>query len=375
MPSLPSRNRGPRCPRSVASTAFNNAPVYYQGATFEWKLDDGYNPSIFAESKVQVTILDILSCTASPVMRVRFQTRIGPKTAILKTYDRRMGHFSRILPCMVSPERYDYTSDADVVSFVHEGEAKRLFQSFKRREYDEVPKPRARKAQIAHKELYFQSQRLIEFECETQAYQRMAHLQGQSVPYFIGSLKWLPTCANAEDLKICAILIEEIQDASTLKQFFKDYTVNHNLWYEIKQEERRLHETLRELGIQDMDRHEGNTLIVPTDLDMGDFRILQIDFAYATIRPVPVVTVPVEREPAGVLQAPVPPPRRQRPRGPRDRRQVPHAAAEAPVAHPTATPAALPVRRNSSLDLDDLNIPHQQDLQGPRFREWLDRMA
>lgn len=290
-------------------------------------------------------------------MRVQFQTRNGPKTAILKTYDRRMGHFSRILPCMAFPECYDHTFDADVVSFVHEGKAKQLFQSFNRRDYDEVRLPRTYKAQITHKELYFQSQRLIEFESEMQAYQRMAHLQGQSVPHFIGSLSWRPTCANAEDLKICAILIEEIQGASTLKQFFKGNPVNHNLWFEIKQEERRLHETLRDLGISDMDRHEGNTLIVPTDLNTGDFRILQIDFAYATIRPVE------RREP---VQPPVPPRRRvaRGPRGPRDR-QVPHAAEP---------PAALPTRR-SSLDLDDLNIPHQQDLQGPGFREWLDRMT
>lgn len=359
MPSLPSRNRVARCPRHVALTAFDYAPNYSQGSTFEWTLEDGYNPAVFPEPTVHVTILDTLSCTASPVMRVGFQTRTGPRTAILKTYDRRMGHFSRILPCMASPERYDTGSDADVVSFVHEGKARKLFQSFSRSNYDEVRLPRTYKAQVAHKELYFQLQRLVEFESETQAYQRMAHLQGRSVPHFIGSLSWRPTCANAEDLKICAILIEEIQGASTLKQFFKDNPVNRNLWFEIKQEERRLHETLRDLGISDQDRHEGNTLIVPTDLYTGDFRLLQIDFAYATIRP-------VERRES--VQPPVPPRRRvatRRPRGPRDRR-VPRAAAEAPVALPT---------RRSSLDLDDLNIPHQQDLQGPGFRDWLDRMT
>lgn len=347
MPRLTSRTLGSRCPPHVASTAFDSAPVYIPGTTFEWTLEDGYNRAIFAGPTVQMTILEMFSCTSSPVMRVRFQTTKGPRIAILKTYDRRMGNWSRIVPNEMSPRPYDRASDADVVSFVHEGKAKRLFESFKQRDWDGVRVPTGTRARIAHEELYFQSQRLIECQSETEAYRRMAHLQGQSVPYFIGSMYWRPTCANAEDLKIGAILIEEIKEASTLKDFFKENHVGHNLYWEIKQHERRLHRMLRDLGIHDLDRHEGNTLIVPINLEVGEYRLLQIDFGFSTIRPMESQSI----------HAP--------PASRRDRQEE--------VAHVRAPAASRTPRRRTSLDLDDFNIPRQQDLQSSRLRDWLDQ--
>lgn len=345
MPRFTPRSIASRCPPAVAETAFNSAPNYIPGTTFKWTLEEGYNRTIFSGPTVQLTILELISCTSSPVMRVRFQTARGPRTAILKTYDRRMGNWSRMVGNEMTPRPYESASDPDVVKFVHEGKAKDLFQQFKQQDWDGVRVPTSTRARITHEELYFQSQRLKEWENETEAYRRMAHVQGQDVPFFMGTMHWRPTCANAEDLKIGAILIEEIRDATTLKEYLQDHHIGENLWSEIKQHERRLHRELRDVGIQDMDRHEGNTLIVPINMEVGEYRLLQIDFGFATVTPMESMRGPSRR----------------------DRQEVIAALVRARRSSRTS-------RRRSSRDFDDFNIPHQRDLQRSRLREWLNQL-
>lgn len=283
----------PETPHPLISRSFDFAPTYNKGDSFKWTLEDGYDTSLFSNSTLNVHIDHVFApFTCSPVMRVTFDTNAGPKTAILKTYDRREGKFTRIRPGDYKYIGHNLESDADLVQLVHEGRAGQLLTDFYDPGFGGAKRRPIILSDTTHRELYFQWLSLGCFEDEVKAYKKMSHLQGDCIPRFIAAMTWRPTCANAKHLTIGAILIEEIENATTLVDFFEQQSSKQNsfdqssLHEKIDDECGRIVDLIKEAGVRDQDRHDENTLIVMHDLERQDFRLIAIDFGLSAIEPV-----------------------------------------------------------------------------------------
>lgn len=263
---------------SAVAGLFDNAPTYEVGESFTYTLDQDYDRSVFHNEQLTVTITHTFApFTCSPVMRVRYDTRQGLKSAILKTYDRRAGTVSRKHPrnnktvLQLRPK-----DDMAFARLVQKGKMQKLCKRF---EAYHIPRRRS-----GLMEAYFQWRRAHEFRSEVLAYKRMSHLQGRLVPRFLASMFWHPDGPRGSQLGMGAILIEEVENASTLHQFLKQprSIISRDLRTKIKRECDNVQQEIAQAGVVDPDRHSGNALIVMHDLASEDFRIVQIDFGFAT---------------------------------------------------------------------------------------------
>ncbi|KAJ4417864.1 hypothetical protein N0V82_005921 [Gnomoniopsis sp. IMI 355080] len=215
-------------------------------------------------------------------MRVSFDTRHGTRTGILKTYDRREGSVSRVLPGSDEHVDYDSSYEGDLMALVSEGEHVPVFDEVI---YGYRDPARMDLSTPARQECFFQALRLEEFSNETMAYEALRHLQGDCVPGFYTSMTWTPDCKNGQALMIGAVLIEEIEGAKTLQDFWDDIgDENYEeslLFGYISREEKRVQASVEDAGVFDGDRHAGNTLIVLDNLQQGYIKLIQIDFGFA----------------------------------------------------------------------------------------------
>ncbi|KAJ4388074.1 hypothetical protein N0V93_008679 [Gnomoniopsis smithogilvyi] len=284
---------GPHFPLNLR--AFDSAPTYNTGDTFNWILEDGYDTSVFPNPELNVRIEHVFGpFTCSPVMRVSYDTKNGPRTAILKTYDRRHGTISRLRPRGTDLIEYDPSSDEELIRIVHEGKAEQLMRDFTDENFGGGKRRPLVLSGATNNELFFQVLRLEEFEHEVAAYEVMSHLQGDCIPRFLAELTWRPNCANGELLKIGAILIEEVENAVTVADFLEEHSpqnrhsertkpITDSLLNKIIDEKGRIERLMEDCGVRDPDRHLGNALIVINDLEKEDFRLVHIDFGFTRI--------------------------------------------------------------------------------------------
>ncbi|KAK3309862.1 uncharacterized protein B0T15DRAFT_16390 [Chaetomium strumarium] len=182
------------------AATFIPAP-YREGEVLDLRVCESYSRDL--PSRVTATITKVLSMTMSVVLDVsiQFQTRHGPPIhCVLKLYDRRFGSSLRDV-LGNEPAPYTQENEAAFQTFVARGMMPGFLRHLDERnetaqfavaawKFLEEPD---RTERLAKYEAALWYDCIEHFECETQAYRRLADLQGKLVPRMLAHVSLSPT--------------------------------------------------------------------------------------------------------------------------------------------------------------------------------------
>lgn len=167
---------------------FNPMP-YQEGRPLDLQVCKSYSPDL--PPRVTATINRVISMTMSVVLDVTFQTRQGlPVHCVLKLYDRRFGSCLRdVRKDKAAPHTQE--NEAAFEALVNGGMMPAFLRYRKERNETETLPIRAREfldepnriEGLAKYEAALWQDCVEHFECETEAYCRLADLQGTVVPH------------------------------------------------------------------------------------------------------------------------------------------------------------------------------------------------
>ncbi|KAK4153669.1 hypothetical protein C8A00DRAFT_33620 [Chaetomidium leptoderma] len=174
--------------RRHTRAATSSPAPYQEGKPLDLQVRESFSRDL--PSRVTATISKVLSMTMSVVLDVTFQTRHGPPVhGVVKLYDRRFGSCPRdVLENKPAPRTQE--TEAAFQAFVGRGMMPGFLRSLKERNESEDFAVAAREfldepnrtEGLAKYEAALWQDCIEHFECETKAYNRLAHLQGKLVP-------------------------------------------------------------------------------------------------------------------------------------------------------------------------------------------------